>query len=233
MWNLFPLCLGLIVASTSLVSGSTPQPNYNTVVNLRIEGRDKTIFEGPISTRGHNVTTPSGGSHHCDGTNNGASKEPGPTCTSALDDASRIGYFPWDATFSAQFDDYFITSIGDSSQTSTQFWGLLLNWEFTPVGGCQERVNKGDEILWAFDAFSAVDFLKLEGPATAKVGKPLTLTVTDGSTGALIEGADVNEGVSDSNGRVTIIFGKVGTHGVKAQKEGSIRSNQLIIQVLP
>ena len=135
------------------------------------------------------------------------------------------------STFSASLDDYLITSIDNSTQTTTQFWGLLLNYEFTTVGGCQQQVNAGDEILWAFDAFSMTDFLKLDGPTVATVNKPVTLTVTDGATGALIQGADVDGHLSDANGHVAVTFDKTGLQGVKAQKEGALRSNQLNIQV--
>jgi hypothetical protein len=37
---------------------SSTTTSESVVVNLRIEGADCTIFEGPISTVGHNVTTP-------------------------------------------------------------------------------------------------------------------------------------------------------------------------------
>ena len=31
-----------------------------------------------------------------------------------------------------------------------------MNYQFASAGGCQTRVNQGDEVLWAFDAFSKV-----------------------------------------------------------------------------
>ena len=77
-----------VVSVLALVSSAAP--NQPTLVNLRVEGSAKTIFEGTIVTTGHNVTTVSGGNHHCDGTNNNENPLPGPTCTSALDDASKL-----------------------------------------------------------------------------------------------------------------------------------------------
>ena len=70
--------------------------NHGEFVPLRIEGAKETIFEGRIFTRGHNVTTESGGNHHCDGTNLGAHPSPGPTATSALDDAAKKNGFTFD-----------------------------------------------------------------------------------------------------------------------------------------
>ena len=79
--------LTVVLAMLALLSSAAV--NQPTSVNLRVEGSTKTIFEGTIVTSGHNVTTALGGNHHCDGTNNGENPLPGPTCTSALDDASK------------------------------------------------------------------------------------------------------------------------------------------------
>jgi hypothetical protein len=88
------LCLSAFLPY--VITQSIPAKNHPTPVFLRIEGADKTIFEGQIVTMGHNVTTVSGGTHHCDGTNHGENEFPGPTCTSALDDASKQDGFQWD-----------------------------------------------------------------------------------------------------------------------------------------
>jgi len=217
----------------ALLSSVLAVVNKPIMVNLRIEGSATTIFEGSVVTRGHNVTTPSGGNHHCDGTNNNANPLPGATCTSALDDENRKSHFSFDGTFSTAFDDFFITSIGGETQTSTEFWGLLVNFQFTPVGGCQEEVQVDDDVLFAFDAFNKAHFLKLTGPDTAHVGTPVILTVTDGQTGSPVAGADVNGDISDASGHVSVTFTKVGPTKVKAEKSDSIRSNALPIKVLP
>jgi hypothetical protein len=66
------------------------------VVNVRVEGRDETIFEGSVKTKAHDVTTETGGTHLIDGTNGNANPFPGPTCTAALDDAAKLGDFKID-----------------------------------------------------------------------------------------------------------------------------------------
>lgn len=110
------LFLALLI-NTAIAAGRA------TVVNLRIEGADKTIFEGPVLTRGHNVTTATGGTHHCDGTNNHSNPLPGPTCTSALDDASRRHGFGWDGYESPPQNFRLINSMntGHSSPNSMTF----------------------------------------------------------------------------------------------------------------
>ncbi|TCD66108.1 hypothetical protein EIP91_001760 [Steccherinum ochraceum] len=227
---------GLLATQASPIASDV---NLGTIVNLRIEGAEKTIFEGPIFTRGHNVTTVSGGTHHCDGTNNNENPHPGPTCTSALADAAHREGFAFDGTFDPEFDDFFITSIADSTETTTAFWGILLDFEFTPVGGCQQEVRFGGNVLWAFDAFTKAHFLKLVGPATVHSGQPAQFTVTDGMTGDGIGGARVvasGRGVgpqtSDTNGVATFTFQTKGIHNLKADKDDSIRSNGVSILVV-
>ncbi|MFI9012077.1 hypothetical protein ACIGNX_33040 [Actinosynnema sp. NPDC053489] len=206
---------------------------HGTVVRLRVEGRSGTIFEAPVFTTPHDVTTPSGGTHHCDGTNNGTNPTPGPTATGALDDGARLGGFTFDGTYWASFDDFFITRVAGDEQTATEFWGILLNKEFTPVGGCQQQVAFGDEVLFAFDAFSKSHVLSLSGPAVARVGKPATYKVVDASSGAPIAGATVNGATTDANGEVTLTHTAVGAVRVKADRADSIRSNSVLTFVAP
>ena len=136
------------------------------------------------------------------------------------------------STFSTEFDDFFITSIGGDSQTPTQFWGLLLNFQFTPVGGCQQEVKHNDEVLFAFDAFNKVHFLKLTGPNIANLHTTVVLTVTDGQSGNPVAGAIVKGETSDANGHVSVTFSTIGEKKFKAEKSDSIRSNQHTIIVI-
>ncbi|KAF7345399.1 Surface cell-adhesion protein [Mycena venus] len=231
--TMFSLATALLCVSALLphAARGIPAKNHPTLVNLRIEGAKHTIFESTVVTMGHNLTTASGGTHHCDGTNFGANKFPGPTCTSALNDAAAAHGFQWDATFFTEFDDYFITSIDHTTETDTKSWGLLLNFNLTQVGGCQQEVNGTDHILWAFDAFNAKHFLKLDGPTEVKKGVPATFVVTDGKTEDFVEGASVHGKTSGANGAVVITFGTKGVEGLKATLDGSIRSNRVDVKV--
>jgi hypothetical protein len=77
-------------------SAAVPATSLPTLAFLRIEGANNTIYEGPVLPRGSPVTTLSGGTHHCDGTNNGENPTPGATCTNALDWAAKHGHFDFD-----------------------------------------------------------------------------------------------------------------------------------------
>ncbi len=86
----------LAVISAILIQYITRAQNTEVTVNLRIEGDKNTIFEASILTKGKTVTTISGGTHICDGTNNNANSIPGPTITSTLDLAATNTNFTWD-----------------------------------------------------------------------------------------------------------------------------------------
>ncbi len=203
-------------------------------VILRIEGANSTIFEGPVKSRGHNVTTASGGTNRCDGTNNNRNPTPGNTPTATLDTAASQNGFTWDGTFTPQFDDYFITRIGPDAQTETQFWGILVNYQFIEVGGCQFQTQPNDEILFAFDAFNKENFLKLtrdqSGPL--KTNTPFTVTVTDGQDGTPVEGATVGGQTTDANGQARITFSRRGKYQLKAERSDSIRSNAISVHIV-
>jgi hypothetical protein len=200
---------------------------------LRIEGSSSTIFEAPIISGPTNVTTPSGGTHLCNGQNDGANPNPSATPTTALQAAAHFAGFPFDGTFDTEFDDFFITSIGPDSETATEFWGLLVDYQFTPTGGCQFEVKPGDKVLWAFNAFNAVHFLELSGPELVEAREVYHLTVTDGSTGEAVSGATVGTATSDANGIVTLTApAHPAITEFKAERSDSIRSNRHVVAVI-
>ena len=203
-------------------------------VNLRVEGQNKTIFDGPVTTDGHDVTTQTSGTHKCDGTNNGAHPTPGPTGTSALDDGARLNGFTWDGEwFEDGFQDFAITRVADESATSSQFWGFAVNFKFASSGGCQTRVAQGDEVLWVFDAFSKTSVLKLTGPGTATTGAPVTVEVTDGGNGSPQAGASVGGTQTGPDGKATLSFADAGVYRLKADRPDAVRSNALALCVDP
>jgi hypothetical protein len=204
-------------------------------VNLRVEGAGRTIFEGPVTTDGHAITTAGGGpnAHPCDGTNLGAHPSPGPTPTAALDDGARTAGFTWDATWDDTFQDFLINRVAEDSATTMQFWGLVVNYRFAETGGCQIHAQQGDEVLFAFDAFSKAHVLRLSGPPAATTGAPVTVSVVDGQDGSPIAGSSVNGTPTGSDGKASLSFATPGIYRLKAERPDSIRSNAISLCVDP
>jgi hypothetical protein len=222
-------------AGALLFAALAPAPALATPVevNLRVEGAHTTIYEHPITSDGHVITTGSGGSHRCDGTNGGANPSPVPVATAALDDGARFGGFTWDGTYFPSFQDYVVDRVGSDRSNSSQFWAFLVNYRFSQVGGCQHRVRQGDEVLWAFDGFSKKHVLRLDGPGSAHTGAPVAVGVSDGQTGSPMMGARVGGAVTGTDGRAVLRFQRPGVFALKAERSDSIRSNALSLCVDP
>jgi hypothetical protein len=201
-------------------------------INLRVEGQSKTIFDGAVTTDGHQVTTQAGGTHPCDGTNSGAHPSPVPTAIAALDDGARVNGFTWDGRWFPEFEDFLVNRVADEPETSSQFWYFAVNFKLGEAGGCQTRVSQGDEVLWIFDAFSKAHILKLSGPGAATTGAPVTVSVTDGS-GAPISAATVGGAQTGADGKATLSFADPGVYRLKAERADSVRSNAVSVCVDP
>jgi len=133
-----------------------------TTVNVRIEGRSETLFEGRVATEPHGVRATSdkiavGKLRRCDGinANDPWNAGPGVTPTAVSADAMSLLGETFDGQWYKQYGDYFITRFGPDAQSvgENAYWGILVNDVFTDVGGCQYQLGDGDEVLWAYDAF--------------------------------------------------------------------------------
>jgi hypothetical protein len=164
----------------------------SSTVNVRIEGRSETLFEGPLEVEGHDVRASSDtSSRRCDGINpnDPQNTTPGPTPTSASADAISIAGQSFDGDWYPGYEDYFLTRWGPDAEAEGRSWGLLVNDVFTSVGGCQYLLDTGDEVLWVYDAFAARPELALyragdeAGPraltATATLGQPFAVEVRE------------------------------------------------------
>ncbi len=135
-----------------------------TELTVRIEGVTRTLFEGPIVTDGHDIQAASDTVvRRCDGTNLESNPLPGPTPTAAAVDALDLIGEDFDGTWFSGFDDYGISRFGPENDDpgNGAFWGVFTDGASSPVGGCQSIHTTGDQILWAFDAFSARPALRL------------------------------------------------------------------------
>ncbi|NGO72415.1 DUF4430 domain-containing protein [Streptomyces boncukensis] len=144
------LTLTAAPAATAATAAPAPQANDPVTVALSVQGPDGSIYDDTLSTTGHDVTTPSGGTHPCDGTNNGANDTPGATPTAALDDAAKNEGFTWDGPWYPSFEDYLVTTIDGKSGGQDAFWSISVNGTPTEVGGCQLHLKEGDKVAFTW-----------------------------------------------------------------------------------
>ncbi|HEY5194844.1 MAG TPA: hypothetical protein VIJ39_13380 [Solirubrobacteraceae bacterium] len=187
----------LTVASLITIGAACEVQAAPTEVNVRIEGSDETLFEGPILTEGHDVEASSDTQERpCDGINplDPQNKTAGPTPTAASVDAMSLIGETFDGQWYPGYRDYFITRWGPGREEEGMSWGILVNNVFTNVGGCQYELSTGDEVLWAYNAFGHRPSLALFPAgdtfgtrpliATAELNKPFQVEVLDYSDDA-------------------------------------------------
>jgi len=93
-------------------------------------------------------------------------------------------------------------------------------------------VKQGDNVLFAFDAFNKKHILKLEtSNYMSKIGSLIAVKVTDALTNQPIEGAIVGNQLTNTNGFATLVFNSFGMQILKAEREDSIRSNAIVIDI--
>src|SRR5580704_18216661 len=151
------ITIATLTVATLIIIATSAQA-APTLVNVRIEGRSETLFEGPILTEGHDVEASSDTQERpCDGINSldPENKMPGATPTAASVDAMSLIGETFDGQWYPGYDDYFITRWGPDEQDPAEgaYWGILVNDVFTNVGGCQWELHENDEVLWIYDAF--------------------------------------------------------------------------------
>jgi hypothetical protein len=223
--------LAALVAALAMLVLAATATAAPVTVHLRVEGSTQTLFDGPITTDAKSLTKDASGPHPCDGTNLGANPSPGPTMTGAMDDGATSAGFTWDASWDAGYQDFLINRIGPDTNTGgpayQPYWGYFQNWVATQVGGCQQQVAQGDDVLFAYGDYGQ-PLLQLTAPARAATGESFQVTVqqndgTGGRTSA--PGATVQGETTDPSGNATISFTDPGVHSFKATRTGSIRSN--------
>ncbi|HTA97383.1 MAG TPA: DUF4430 domain-containing protein [Solirubrobacteraceae bacterium] len=167
------------LAVATLMIFATSAQAAPTLVNVRIEGKNETLFEGPILTEGHEVKASSDTQERpCDGINSldPQNKTPGATPTAASADAMSLIGETFDGQWYPGYDDYFITRWGPDEQDPAEgaYWGILVNDVFTNVGGCQYELHENDEVLWVYDAFKERANLALFPAGDTASRPPLT-----------------------------------------------------------
>jgi hypothetical protein len=207
----------------------------DVTVNLRIEGPTKTLFEGPVTTDVRPFRfTGDPVAHECDGTTTGGtSPTPVPTRGAAVVAAAERTPFAIAGDWFDQFGPSFTSVAGESvafDPNTNSFLAEYKNGAFAQAGACADPISPGDDVLFAYgDGNEAL--LELAGPARARLGSSVTVTVTDARhNDAAVAGATVGGHQTDASGRAVV--GPLTARGIndfKATKPGAIRSNRVSV----
>jgi hypothetical protein len=251
-----PALIGALVLLASLLVCAASALAIPITVNLRVEGATTTLFEGPVSVEGivsppgiSTTTTPE--AHPCDVKDNGTFAEgfgnSVATPTAALYDAAVSSGLSFDAKWFKSFNDFEVSQVGSDKNGGEAegfpSWGYAVNDTTAGVGGCQFQLANGSDVLWAYNYFNLGRLLSLSGPASAQVGVPFSVHVSDAQTGqpvgsaalgtygAGVTNVSTSSPMTDSAGNATITLTQTGTQALKATRDDSVRSNALTICV--
>jgi hypothetical protein len=183
MRQILAACVAALIVTSILAAAASAAP---TTVDVRIEGRSETLFEGPVSSEPQGVLATSdkleaGKVRRCDGinVNDPGNTVPGITPTAVAAAAMALVGQTFDGRWYKAYEDYFVTRFGpDAADPATEAdWGILVNNTFTNVGGCQYQLSGGDEVLWVYDAFKNRPTLALfpEAAGHSAGTRPLTV----------------------------------------------------------
>ena len=221
----------LVAAPAALASPVT--------VDLRIEGADRTLFEGPVTTDVRTFHfTGDAAQHQCDATvpeSGGTSSAPVPTRGAAIVAAADLTPFAIGGTWSDDFANPSFTSVaGDNvayDAGSGRYLAEFKNGKGSNTGACGDPIASGDRVLFAYAAFGQ-RALALTGPASARPGATATVKVTNADDGSPVAGANVGGKTTGADGTAAVgPFTQRGDNDLKASKDGSIRSNRLRVCV--
>lgn len=148
--------LGLALTAAPAVAQAQTAAAFTNApvrVTVTVQGPDGLLFQKKVFTGGHDVTTATGGTHKCDGTNGSAHATKVPTPTAALDHAAKRNGFTWDGTWYASFDDFSVDTVKGVSGGGSAYWSISVNGTPTPVGGCQFEIENGDQVAFTWTSF--------------------------------------------------------------------------------
>jgi len=206
-------------------------------VNLRIEGPNRTVFEGPVGTDLRPFTfTDDPTEYPCDATganNGGPSPAPQVNRGNALDTASEQAGFSlrgrWFDGFGPSFSEVGGENVAYNADTRA-YLVEYKNYRFAEYGSCGDPIAAGDDLLFAYGNGSE-PLLRLTGPAIARPSQPFDVDVVDGKDGAAVEGASVGGATTNTAGDARVTLTERGPNVLKATKPGTIRSNAVTVCV--
>jgi len=202
-------------------AGSAP------TVSVRIEGPRRTLLQARMVRPGSGYITRYGAPRGvC----------PEDSVQGALNAATRGR---WGGSYSAQYQEYFITSILGVQESGKQvYWEILTDNVPAQAGACQLRLHRGEQILFAPVPASGpyVEPIGLRAPARATVGRAFSVRVVayDARGRAHpLAGVSVIAGseraTSNAQGLVRLTATRAGRLTIRAQRRGYIRDEATVL----
>jgi hypothetical protein len=201
-------------------------------VNVRVEGKTATVFNGTISFSTSAITDKQGNTHTVDH----------PTALGALNAAALAGEFSY-VVSSSWGPLAFIEEVAEDANAGMNGWLCCVNWQGLNVAAVDYSLSDGDSVLWYYGAWTA-KLLKLSLDRSAVLAAETfdaRVEAFDGVNWNAVEGAVFKAGsdlyTTDASGKVLNISLSPGGYTLCASLETCetyIRSNpETVLVYLP
>ena len=209
------------------------------IINVRIEGKNKTIWYGEVTVCNSTIVDTANVSHYFDN----------PTALGALDAASKLGNFSYKVVDMGW--GLMVTSIGEEVYNPVTWdpsWLYRVDYYSPMVGAADFILNvteppstPHEEVLWYLSSFTAAPLTITLDKTSVKVNEHFTATVEsyNDTSGLcdLVDNATVyvdgSNYTTDLNGSAVIAMSNEGTCTIYAEKEGYVRSEKKSVTVTP
>ena len=218
--------------NNSLLEDVTVLLKLTVTANVRIEGKNDTVWTGDVTFSNSTVTTTDGVTHYLNE----------PTALGALDEANKSGGFGYVLENTAY--GLYVQEINGEPPIGWNGWMYRVNYAMPWVGAADYTLYGGEKVLWYFGAWTAPPLkIELDKPAV-NVSESFIATVTAyNDTSAkfeFVENAAVHaDGLTfqtGSDGNATLSIDTAGNYTVYADKDTwaeYTRSEKVDLKVTP
>jgi cobaltochelatase CobN len=191
---------------------------------IRIEGKNKTIWNGEVAFSNSTIVDTNGTSHYI----------PYPSALGALDEASKKGNFSYEVVYYPTYDALYVRSIADESD----WWHYWVNYTMPMVGADKYELKESDYVLWGYSESWTPSPLKISlEKEVVRINETFNVAVFNVSANITtpVENAtvyvDPQSYKTDKKGNTMISIPNAGIYRIYAEKEGYIRSEKRRIEV--
>jgi hypothetical protein len=224
-------CLSLALAASALAPPAVVAGP--ATVTVRVEGLTETKLPPTlVTTTTAPVVKDGNPAHAC----------PGTSAAGALELATGGNWSgPWNPGFGGQYELFSIEGEShpfESGAPANYFWSFWLDEKESGVGACGAELQTGDRVLFFPSCFGEACLpnpalpLGIEGPASANVGEPISVTVKKYSAsgeGAPVAGATLTGGaMTDAGGHAAVTFSSPGMITLRATAPEAVRTETTV-----
>jgi hypothetical protein len=229
----FCLIISVILFCATVFSCSAQVCKYNVTIEdewsgqIRIEGKDETVFKGIVTVTDSNITA-----RNVDTNETENYYIPYPSVLGAVVEAAKIDGFSYSVDYWPAWNAFIIVTIEDDSD----WWHYWVDYNLPMVdAGTYNLTDEDHSILVGYlESWDAHALKSSVDKHEVKVNEEFTVSVKNESDNS-VEGAtvyvDSKSYTTNNQGKVKITINEKGNYKIYSEKDGFVRSDKVEIVV--